>query len=530
MGSISLKNKSRIIFCVNCRHSNSDAWYILFITLVLAVYLFWFYFKWPIWEDQAVYHYVAWGMLHGMKPYVDTVEVNFPGAFLIHGLANLISGSLPAGLRLIDTVLLVILSVGTYAILAAWKVTPVIRCVAIMAYIFSYFSFSFKGTFQRESLALPFIVISALPWIKDGPLDKGKSHYLLFFLYGGAAGFAFWIKPVVVSLVLPALLVSFVSHQKRYAEYFSKLSLFCTGILTVSIIFIMWLACMGSLQGFWEHCIKGIFSYTVGCRASWRQVFSSAVQATILSRFPSPLIILLIGTASCIYSNASHHSLSWRRSAVYLFGAALFGALIQGKAYLLYHYIPVLWAMCVLGAVLIQSSEWAKYFGKYERTIMAVLLIISLLVGYKLSKWPSFPTPGVMLANEMQSQLNTDETIVTFGFGTESLLCELKRITPFKYINGWTWYCIAPPLSQGRAKVIENLNSALNNMSVRYFVVEKRRTMDYSWFQDSASVIIDREIGMGSLKKLGFIKSGRFSNDYIDCDLGKTSFEIYERI
>src|SRR5688572_21134301 len=95
---------------------------VLFAAAVLTAYFAAFYHRWPIWEDQAIYHYMAWGLEHGMVPYRDTIDINWPGIVLVHLVARAISGADAMGLRLLDCLFALLLCGSGSAFLSAYGV------------------------------------------------------------------------------------------------------------------------------------------------------------------------------------------------------------------------------------------------------------------------------------------------------------------------------------------------------------------------------------------------------------------------
>src|SRR5262245_8022528 len=98
---------------------------------------------------------MAWGLSHGMVPYRDTINMNWPGAILVHVAARAVSGKDGIGLRLLDSFALVLLCLCTSWVLYAYRVALPLRLAALAAYLTSYVGTGVGETAQRESFALP---------------------------------------------------------------------------------------------------------------------------------------------------------------------------------------------------------------------------------------------------------------------------------------------------------------------------------------------------------------------------------------
>ena len=112
-----------------------------------------------MWEDQGIFHYMAWGTIHGLVPYRDTINMNWPGSIIVHLIAFAISGTNAVGLRLLDVGFLILLSTATAVLLRAYGVDFALRCACVTSYYATYFMTNMVGTAQRESFALPLVAV-----------------------------------------------------------------------------------------------------------------------------------------------------------------------------------------------------------------------------------------------------------------------------------------------------------------------------------------------------------------------------------
>jgi hypothetical protein len=125
----------------------------VFLGVVLTTFYVWFYSRWPLYIDQSIYHYMAWGALHGMVPYRDAINMNWPGIVPFHILGRLLTGHDEAGFRLVDTVVVFVLGVSSASVLRAGGTPAPIRLLALSLYLLAYSSSSRRPPSSSRSFA-----------------------------------------------------------------------------------------------------------------------------------------------------------------------------------------------------------------------------------------------------------------------------------------------------------------------------------------------------------------------------------------
>ena len=75
---------------------------------------------WPLIHDAPLMHYIAWRIGEGAVPYRDFFDMNFPGVYLLHGLALRLFGAGDAGWRAFDLAWLAAASLAAVALAAPW--------------------------------------------------------------------------------------------------------------------------------------------------------------------------------------------------------------------------------------------------------------------------------------------------------------------------------------------------------------------------------------------------------------------------
>jgi hypothetical protein len=205
-----------------------------------------FYHRWPIWEDQGTFHYIAWGITHGLIPYVDIIEWNWPGMFGVHVLARWISGANPLGLRLVDSLYVMAACLALACILASLRTPRPLRLLCITAYVMSYFFNGYNNTAQRESFALPPLLLGCVPWVWAATADK-RGPLGWFFGAGLIMAAGVWAKPTVAPLGLVIVAWAFLPAWRAGLAW-RRLLTFVSGGLLGCVLYVIWLYRLGSLR------------------------------------------------------------------------------------------------------------------------------------------------------------------------------------------------------------------------------------------------------------------------------------------
>jgi len=422
---------------------------------------------------------MAWAVQNGMKPYVDVINMNFPGPIIIHLIARLISGSSEFGLRLLDSVFIFILCFSSSILMKCFKISWVCRILALTVYLVNYYSTPFAQTAQRESFVVPLIVTGLLPFVID-LFDKEiilkDKHW---FVFGVITAMGLWIKPTL--LLLNIFIVIYyclnVSDKRKIAENFRA---YVLGFITVSLIYLIWLYYAGGLIGFFKWSIKyAILSgeYTF-CNQPWPTRFKQSSEW--LNGFPLPTFLLLFGTILVIISNKFTKLLNPQNKQFYfLLGSGIviwISILIQGKTHCLFHFIPLQWLISVLSAYIINYSDFSTFLKKRKKIILFIcLLFIYQKNGEFTSHFlPPETTQGKTLAKRLQANLSSSNKVVTFGF-FPTFLSNLERKTSFPFIDSRIVYDCSSPGSYIKSEIADKLYEGLKDPQVKYFISEQGR-------------------------------------------------------
>ncbi|MBI1858596.1 MAG: hypothetical protein HYR97_05740 [Candidatus Melainabacteria bacterium] len=495
---------------------NSYSIEIIFTAAILIVYFFWFYSKWNLGIDQGIHLYTAWGILNGMTPYVDIINIQLPGLLLINIIARLLGGADPIGLRMIDSLYLFILCISTAVILSRWKVGLPIRIISITLYLVSYFATGTAETAQKESFALPLTILGLLPWLSIDHKKHSNTHMLVF---GIITGLGIWVKITPAFLVVSTLLISYLFSLNHRKEYLSNLTNYLAGIGLVSISFLSWLVIMGSLKGFFEWCVY----YGTGPYLETRWEIGSLIKEfgkkLLLSDRKWPLVFCVLGFITVFITNNSQLIKQRKKELIYSTSLVLFSVIsiyVQGKS-LQYHFIPLQWSLAVFGGVLFSISNLNIFPTLLKiRFLPIIFCIIALLFsGHGFSKTFVDTDLKLKFIKKIKQRLKVNETIVLFG-NAAYIYSYLERKTPFPFIASIGLHNMVPLDSPIRNRIINSLVSSLKDPSVKLFIVQDRYTLPFHGTSENAKNIVQEQIGNKTLQQLGYTKKFNYSG-----------FEIY---
>jgi hypothetical protein len=432
---------------------------------------------WYPWEDQAAHQYMAWGIFHGMRPYVDAIDMNWPGIVLVHVVAYLLAGTASWGLRGIDLLFQFGLLAGTAYLLAAWRVPRPMRLLAGCSYLMTYLATGWWWTAQRESFNWPLWVIGTVPFLVAlGPSDCIKPVWgrRAWFILGSVAGLSLWIKPTpVLALFVVVVLALLLSERQERAVLWRGLILFTVGMIAVSIAFIIALAAMGSLAGFLKWSIY--YAATVYGKATWpwsSRLIMTCRTALSPAYRPVALVLAVIGFIVALTTKPMRRRMrgSWRRpcvAATLLMLTAAATAILQGKTNCVYHFLPMRWSFSLLAGVVWAMVEWNNpmRWGAYLASIAILLITFASLK-------PMGPTPGTAAVSTIGPMLRPDDQVIMWGAST-TLLAGLEHRTPFPFVGSTAVYLCTPPGSKYRRELLDQLDTALSNRSVKLLLVEQ---------------------------------------------------------
>ncbi len=426
-----------------------------------------------MYPDHGIYHYMAWGIQHGMKLYTDLVDMNWPGVVIIHLIARALSGPELDGLRFLDFLFQFVLCMTTTTILAKYGVKKYIRLFCVSAYILYYVNSGDLATSQREGFSVPLIVLGLYPWFTVNDI---KNHSLIKWLvYGLITGFGLWIKPTPLLMVVTIVFLFFVVIGKSEKKIFFKLlGAYILGITVVSLCFILWMVFDGVFYYFLQWGIAYNITDYPSINHPWKVRYEHTLYHINSNSIP---LKLLVAGFICSLMSKNWFKAFCRKEILYAVAfviSALVSILIQGKTHCLYHYVSFFWGIVFLSAILFSTSDLVNILYKYVSGLVFFCCIF-LLYSTGLDFQNNILGPGcsTVTAREIKSKIYPNEQVVAFGSDTSTLLSELERQTPYPYIFSSPLYYGSRPGSLYRKIMQYKLDEGIKNPNVVFVILQE---------------------------------------------------------
>lgn len=459
----------------------------VFILCSLLLFFVLFYHRWPLFEDHGIFHYAAWGIAQGLVPYVDIVDVNWPGIYVIHYLARLISGSSPLGLRLVDSLHVAAACAVLSFVLGELGVGRPLRILCLTAYLMSYFFGGYNNTAQRESFGLGMLLLGCWPWVRIGRHRRPPS-VIWFFLSGLLMASAVFIRPQVAPLGLVFVAWGFLPDWRNRSAWWPLVAYGAGGVLLCSLG-VVWLDRLGSLRGFWDWSV----AFALTEYKAWRLPLASMAGyliRNVTTRGGGFSTLLLLAALGLLLRERDWRALLRSHIRVLALGggtlvASVLIAWSQSKG-VPYHCIPLQWALALSAGLLLSMTRTAGWLEYHGRTVIAVcgltlglfactlhVIGMSPTLSARWRPWSFQPTDGTLMARRLTPFLAAGETAVLFDASAYTFWAELERPAPFPYIAGVCYWLLALGPDHQRCRIIlDDLALALNRSSVRFFIVE----------------------------------------------------------
>jgi len=366
----------------------------VFLWMIFSVVLGVLYAAIPPSPDQALFDYIGWRILDGATPYAEVVELNWPGAMVLHTASTWLFGNTIHAWRTFDYFYLVLTVVFVFLVVrafAGWKTAAVAGLMYQILYVTGGPWFS--G--QRDIVATPFLLAA---FFSQARAIRDRS---LFWqaLTGPAVGLAMIIKPTLgAGALMLAIQVVYFLARGRLDVRAAFLHLAVTGGSLLSTFAVLaagaWI--LGFLDDWWEMSI--LFNSAVYTRES---TSASNLMGRILAyAVPSWHWLLIASVAGFILLLRSRIAwLSW--IAFSLLGTAMISCVVQQKGFG-YHLGPVMMMLAILTAVVLAACLEAVAKRPWQwRSLripvcLAVLAVAAAGLGSKLNRELGRPAAWVL--------------------------------------------------------------------------------------------------------------------------------------
>ncbi len=408
---------------------------VIFVLVVMTVFFAVFYRRWPLSEDHAIYHYMAWGLRHGLVPYRDTINMNWPGAIVIHLVARAISGSDGLGLRLLDSLFLVVLSAASAVLLRAYRVSAPLRLLGLTSYLATYFLNDYVQTAQRESFELPLVAVGLACCLIQARWEQTFSRWVTVAC-GLTAGLGLSIKPALVLPLLFAQVLPVVVRPSR-KEGYRFVFWFTVGEVAAAVCTVGFLTSFGSLSGFFDWGVQ----YAFGPYANARWSIENRLYHTVNYSLWAPSSLLAMAGVFALLTGmwGRRERLAWQGPVVFSLVAliALATVFAQGKTHCRYHFHPYFWALSLVGASALQASlTRAERFATIRLALVFCASVLAMLTIEAVYRRQPLTPDGTQFASYLRERLAPNDEFVLFGFAP-TVHSRIARRTPFPFVDSW---------------------------------------------------------------------------------------------
>ncbi len=444
-----------------------------------------FYVRLPFSSDHGLYSYGAWRVSQGDVPYRDVGCYDAPGIYAVHGLAHGIFGWSESALRQLDVLWMAGALALLFAIarriggrLAGW--------LGITIAAFVYLGLGYRETAQRDSFTVLFLLATVLIALRP-------SSFLSTVVLGGCSAAVFWLKPPMILISAPALLLRVWPVPPLgwggSAKHAGGLAL---GFAAVSLPIGVYLAWTGTTEPFIE------------CFVDYTRLYASvryplAQQLAILLR--SVLLTPIAGLALLAFVWLARERGVWLVALCTL--GALVSVVVQGKQ-LTSHLVP-LWMLLSLGAALAMARGFTSGVSSTGKRGIAApvvagvaLALVALQVVELHSKaghpqliasaWKTgslrIEREDAKVARYLRAHTQPDDRIVVWGVGSGAVYFLAQRAAPTRFLQTYAFtspFRDAPLIQRWRLEYL----AALERTPPRYFVVMGNDAFPGVWNIDS---------------------------------------------
>lgn len=418
------------------RKRNSSDWKTIYPLCLLfaAVFLFLLTKSSPLyplneWVDANIYFTIGKGMMRGYVPYLDLYDQKGPMAFLLFGLASLVSGTSFLGVYVIETIAFSFFLFAAYRIVSLYTERFALLVLPVAAaFVLGSMSFSHGGSL--EELMMPLFAWSLydiLRYFKESypnpvPLKMIARNALFagVMLFGKFTLLAFYVAWMGI-LAFSQLMAK---HVRRA---FSASGVFLVVMFSLGIPWAIYFAANGALGDFYHYYFySNIFNYSTTDESSLLRVLFVVVKSVGAFSFRNPQIALPIalGIVWFLLRKRETARLIEKIGVVLMAGLLAFAIYMGGQGYRYYGLVltPFLaLGMAPVSRLLERSKRLSAAKSGRMRALFAgvslLLLGFALLISdnrYLLSIHRE-DTPQAHFASVMREK-KTEENVALFCY------------------------------------------------------------------------------------------------------------------
>ena len=401
------------------------------------------------WVDANIYFTIGKGMMHGYVPYLDLYDQKGPVAFLLYGLASLVSGTSFFGVYLLEALAFGAFLYASYKTLSLYSKKAVWALPVIAACVLGSMSFSHGGSF--EELMAPLLAFSLYDSIRyfktefPKPVSLGMiarnaalAGVILFGKFTLLAFYIAWMGVIAISLLT-------VREWKRAV---SASLLFLAVMFAMGIPWVIYFGANGALGTFFHYYFyQNMFGYSYLESPILPNMILAIVKSVGAFSLRNPQISLLIalGLGWLISRKREAVKPLEKINLVLLFGMISVGIYMGGPGYR--YYGLALTPFMALGFIPVFTlinrlvAKLKKPVGaRIKPLLYAVLSAAMLLAAFAttdnryLLLYPRAQTPQASFAETMREQKTESEiSLFCYAFPDGGFYLAANVIPAYRY-------------------------------------------------------------------------------------------------
>lgn len=249
------------------------------------------------WEDANILFTMGRGMMRGRVPFADLYDQKGPLAYLLYGLAALISSRSFIGLYLIETLCFSGFLYWSWRTVCLFEERNALWCMPLLgALVASAMSFSHGGSVEELCLpALAFSFYDILRYYRREypapmPLCRVLAHGLL-------AGCLLWVKYTMLGFYIAWMAVLFIALliARRTGRAFAACGVFLGGMAIATLPWLLYFGLQGALPDMLRYYfLYNIFGYSGEAARGPVQILLNMGKNTLATFRRNPQYALLI--------------------------------------------------------------------------------------------------------------------------------------------------------------------------------------------------------------------------------------------
>lgn len=407
MDKTSLNNKSHDRFTLLLIAVSS-----VLLTSFVCPYAPWFRYCFE--TDETVYRILSLGWIRGKLPYRDLFDHKGPLSYVFYALGLLLSGGKNWGMWIIFCIVNAVTFTTMYRIFRLkFNENISLLSSASLIFLLTFFKDSLFGSSSRpENIITMFLMLSSYTFVKAllrfselEPDDRRsrssfvftKSEMLLIGLYCGCV-FLIKFNVCVFYLTFIGSYFIWLMVKARWREFFSRVGLFLSGLISVTALFCIYYYVRGGLSDMLNTYF--LFNIRSGLSGKWRlHIFQPRIPFTT----QAVTLFLILCSAAVIYITLKSASGKKLQFIVYFIcGAVCYFFITLPEIY--YYSFIVLLPLYMVGIPFLIDLLTTRRTLRLSKAKICTLFVIPVLLSFLVNfiAIPSVPRQPTEFETKME--------------------------------------------------------------------------------------------------------------------------------